>query len=197
MRAAPLLLLATAHGWRLPTSHPTPTLLPTLLPTHPAPTPRLRTPLLLDTTNEEFRLVAVKLKEENTQLREENSFLKQQNSELLQREEDRLEAILNAKTVARLARRTLLRNIATINLLVICSFGIGIAYSVLETDIRAIFALYYYELGDDLYPSFARSVVAFDLLLRLPGELLQQYEALVQVNPIFYKVRQLEAFALE
>ena len=63
----------------------------------------------------------------------------------------------------------------------------GIAYSLLETDIRAVFALYYFDLGSDLYPSFARSAIALDLFLRLPGELLHNYEALVPTNPIFYK----------
>jgi len=120
-------------------------------------------------------------------LREERDQLAAQCSTLQTAADARDSETLRLAARARLARRTLLQNIATINLLVIVTFGLGIAYSLLETDIRAVFALYYFDLGPDVYPGFARWVVALDLFLRLPGELLHQYELLVPTNPVFYK----------
>ena len=48
------------------------------------------------------------------------------NSRLKQAEDQRVADLLNAENLSRLAR-TLLRNIATINLVVIVTFGMGIA----------------------------------------------------------------------
>jgi len=48
-------------------------------------------------------------------------------------------------------------------------------------------ARYYFDLGPDLYPGFSKGVIALDLILKLPGTLLHQYEALVPTNPVFYK----------
>ena len=56
-------------------------------------------------------------------------------------------------------------------------------------DIRAIAALYYFDLGSDVYPEFARWAVALDLFIRLPGELIHNYEALVPTNPVLILIR--------
>ena len=77
--------------------------------------------------------------------------------------------------LARAARKSFLDNLGVVNLVVISTFGLGIAYSLLGTDIRAIAALYYFDLGPDVYPGFARGAVALDLLIRLPGELLHSW----------------------
>jgi len=125
--------------------------------------------------------------EENLRLRQENDRLLEENTKLQATLEDISNDILQAETLKRVAQKSLLNNIGTINAFVIITFGLGIAYSLLENDIRAVAALYYYDLGPDVYPGFARATVALDLFLRLPGELLHQYEALVPQNPVFYK----------
>ena len=125
--------------------------------------------------------------EENLRLRQENDRLLEENTKLQATLEDISNDILQAETLKRVAQKSLLNNIGTINAFIIITFGLGIAYSLLENDIRAVAALYYYDLGPDVYPGFARATVALDLFLRLPGELLHQYEALVPQNPVFYK----------
>ena len=152
------------------------------------------------------------LADENVRLRQEVADLTAQNERLQRMADDAAAEIFRAENLAAAARRSFLNNLGVVNLLVISTFGIGIVYSLLETDIRAIFALYYFDLGPDVYPGFARWVVALDLILRLPGELLHQhealsmtcprhvrdvssgellhqYEALVPTNPVFYKAR--------
>jgi len=123
----------------------------------------------------------------NEALIAENQELRTENARLIALADAATSDILKTENVARVARKKLLDNIATINLIVIVTFGLGIAYSLLERDLRAVLALYYFDLGPDLYPGFARAGVALDLFLRLPGELLHQYEALVPTNPVFYK----------
>ena len=92
-----------------------------------------------------------------------------------------------AAAVMRLARIRLLNNVALINGAIIGLTGLSIAYSLFGTDIRAIAALYYFDLGPDVYPGFARAAVAADLLARLPFDLIHSYEELVPTNPVFYK----------
>ena len=92
-----------------------------------------------------------------------------------------------AAAYLRLARVRLLNNIAFFNGLVISFVALSVAYELFGTDIRAIAALYYFDLGSDLYPGFARAAVAADLFARLPASLIHDYEALVPTNPIFYK----------
>ena len=125
--------------------------------------------------------------EENVRLRETNEKLAAENARLQATIDDISNDILKAETLRRVARKSVLNNIGAINLFVILTFGLGIGYSLLETDIRAVAALYYFDLGPDLYPGFARATVALDLFLRLPGELLHNYEQLVPTNPVFYK----------
>ena len=164
-------------------------LAPSLAGARPGARPRVAPPLAAVGTEGREALAARldEVQSEYALLRAECEELRAENSRLKQAEDQRVADLLNAENLSRLARKTLLRNIATINLVVIVTFGMGIAYSLLETDIRAVFALYYFDLGSDLYPSFARSAIALDLFLRLPGELLHNYEALVPTNPIFYK----------
>lgn len=97
--------------------------------------------------------------------------------------------IENRKTAAymRLARIRLLNNIAIVNALLLGFVGFSALYEIFGTDIRAIAALYYFDLGTDLYPGFARAAVSADLLARLPMDLIHNYEALVPTNPIYYK----------
>ena len=92
-----------------------------------------------------------------------------------------------AAALLRLSRIRLLNNIAIFNAIVIAFVGLSVGYEILGTDLRAIAALYYFDLGSDLYPGFARSAIAIDLLLRLPSDLIHNYEALVPTNPVFYK----------
>ena len=125
--------------------------------------------------------------EENLRLLEENAKLLEENAKLRATIDDISDDIMKAETIKRVAQKGLLKNIGRINLFIIITFGLGIAYSLLETDIRAIAALYYFDLGSDVYPGFERATVAVDLFLRLPGELLHNYEALVPTNPVFYK----------
>jgi len=87
----------------------------------------------------------------------------------------------------RLARIRLLNNIALVNGLIIGFVALSIGYEILGQDLRAIAALYYFDLGSDLYPGFARAAISLDLLARLPTDLIHGYEALVPTNPVFYK----------
>jgi len=123
----------------------------------------------------------------DAQLRAENALLLAENKKLQAAADNALAEILRGEALANIARQALLRNIAAVNLFVLVTFGLGVAHILLETNLRAIFALYYFDLGPDLYPGFARAGVAIDLLLRLPGTLLHNYEALVPTNPVFYK----------
>lgn len=124
---------------------------------------------------------------DNKELKEENKMLKAENVRLQATLDDMAKDIMNADVVARAARKSFLDNIAIFNLVIIVTFGMGVAYSLLGDDVRAVAALYYFDLGPDVYPGFARATVALDLFLRLPGDLLHQYEALVPTNPVFYK----------
>ena len=112
--------------------------------------------------------------------------LRAENSRLKQAEDQRVADLLNAENLSRLARRLLQRNVATINLVVIVTFGMGIAYSLPDRHPRRLRALLL-RPGLRPGPSFARSAIALDLFLRLPGELLHINEALVRPVPIFYK----------
>ena len=144
-------------------------LAPSLAGARPGARPRVAPPLAAVGTEGREALAARldEVQSEYALLRAECEELRAENSRLKQAEDQRVADLLNAENLSRLARKTLLRNIATINLVVIVTFGMGIAYSLLETDIRAVFALYYFDLGSDLYPSFARSAIALDLFLRL------------------------------
>jgi len=92
-----------------------------------------------------------------------------------------------AAAYMRLARIRLLNNIALVNAVIIGAIAFSAGYEILGTDLKAIAALYYFDLGDDLYPGFARAAVSADLLARLPMDLIHNYEALVPTNPIYYK----------
>ena len=129
----------------------------------------------------------VELMQTNEKLKQENEELKAENVRLTATLDDISKDIIDAEVLSRAARKTFLDNLAIFNGVIIVTFGMGIAYSLLATDIRAVAALFYYDLGPDVYPGFAKSVVALDLFLRLPGELLHNYEALVPTNPVFYK----------
>jgi len=172
----------------LPTASPATLSARPVLPHRPVlPSRRVGAVRLTATDGRPGTTALTKLLEENRSLRDENTRLTEENRRLQMAADAINDEIITGELLARAARRSLLNNIATINLLVIVTFGMGVAYSLLETDIRAITALYYFDLGDDLYPGFARAAIAVDLILRLPGELLHQYEALVPTNPVFYK----------
>jgi len=127
------------------------------------------------------------LTKENAKLKMEKKTLEEENLRLQATIDDITNNILQAETLKRIAQKSLLNNLAIINLVVISTFALGVGYSLLETDIRAVVALYYFDIGPDVYPGFARATVALDLFLRLPGELLHKYEMLVPTNPVFYK----------
>ena len=79
------------------------------------------------------------------QLRAENALLLAENKKLRAAADDALAEILQKATRSpiSLARLwTAHRNIAAINLFILVTFGLGVAYSLLETDLRAIFAVY-------------------------------------------------------
>ena len=172
LRSTALLLLCVAASALRPhirAGHP------------PAAAPRARSPLLLDLPKLPLRRVGSlgvrELTEENEMLKQENLLLKQENEELKEAAENATAEMLRIETIARIARRGLLDNIATVNAIILSVIAIGIGYELLGTDIRAVAALYYFDLGPDLYPGFARSAIALDLFLRLPGELLHSVAA--------------------
>ena len=76
------------------------------------------------------------------QLRAENALLLAENKKLRVAADDALAEILQGDALANIARQALLRNIAALNLFILVTFGLGVAYSLLETDLRAIFAVY-------------------------------------------------------
>ena len=78
----------------------------------------------------------------DVQLRAENALLLAENKKLRVAADDALAEILQGDALANIARQALLRNIAAINLFILVTFGLGVAYSLLETDLRAIFAVY-------------------------------------------------------
>ena len=146
--------------------------------------PRSGAPCLIA---KEKSLDSLALASENVRLREENQQLRSENERLQKLADDTAAEIFRTEALARAARKSFLDNLRIVNLVVIVTFGMGIAYSLLGADVRAIAALYYFDLGPDLYPGFARSAIALDLFARLPSELLHQYEALVPTNPVYYK----------
>jgi hypothetical protein len=67
--------------------------------------------------------------------------LAEENSLLQRRADEAVEKILSGERFAELARQNFLKNLGNINLFVILTFGLGIAYSLLAPDLSAIFAL--------------------------------------------------------
>ena len=78
---------------------------------------RARPPRLL------YPVEELPLRRENAELRAENQRLRSENESLRAQADNALAEILNTECLARVARKTFLRNIAAVNLFIIVTFG--------------------------------------------------------------------------
>jgi len=102
-----------------------------------------------------------------------------ENAELFQRRDARREQLLAQRTKR-------LDQIVWTNAAIVGSLAFAALYQLLHVDVEAILALFEYGLGEHA-GDLTATAVAFDLLARLPVDLVNSYQALVPTNPVFYK----------
>uniref|UniRef100_A0A6T2IAT7 Acid phosphatase n=1 Tax=Eutreptiella gymnastica TaxID=73025 RepID=A0A6T2IAT7_9EUGL len=91
-------------------------------------------------------------------------------------------SVRRARVQAWRAKKQVLKNIAVVNATILAFTAFSIAYELLHVDVERIIRIF-----ESPVPTLTSAILAFDLLARLPSDLIHHYESLVPSNPVFYK----------